>query len=200
MLRLCGRHLGGVKSASHVYELRTYVVAPEKYDSFHQLSMKYMPQRPRIGICQGCWTVQLGGVNQYIQIWRYENLKHRYDCRKQLEQDHEWLRTYVKPADDMMISKSNTLLRLVYREGNASTQSYKYLMQVSPHKEVELSGPSAILAATFQVIVGEEEGKYIHLVKGHKLDDVIPVTPTLGCSSKIMGPVRWSSTMNCLWR
>lgn len=200
MLRLCARRLGGIKSPSHIYELRSYIVEPENYDAFHQLSMKYMPHRPSIGSCQGCWTVQLGGVNQFMQIWRYESLQHRYDCRKQLEHDHEWARTYVKPADDMMISKSNSLMRLVYREGNASTQSYKYLMQISPHQEVEISGPSAILAATFQIIVGDEEGKYVHLVKGHKLDDVIPAAPTPGCSSKIMGPVRWSSTMNCLWR
>ncbi|KAK7197918.1 NIPSNAP protein [Novymonas esmeraldas] len=200
MLRLCAQRLKGAGSPSHVYELRTHIVAPDKYDSFHQLCMKHMPQRPPIGSCQGCWTVQLGGVNQFFQIWRYESLKHRYDCRKQLEQDQEWSRTFGKPADDMIISKSNSLLRLVYREGNASMQSYKYLIQCSPHEEVELSGPSAILAATFQVVVGEEEGKYIHLVKGHNLDDVIPVRPTLGCSSKIMGPVRWSATMNCLWR
>jgi hypothetical protein len=200
MLRLCAKRLGDVKASSHVYELRTYTVAINKYDAFNQLTMKQMSHRPAVGLCQGYWTVQLGGVGQFVQIWRYDNLQHRYECRKQLEHDQEWMRSYMKPTDELIDSKSNQLLRLVYLEGNASTKSYKYLMQVSPLKEIELSGPSAILAATFQVTVGEDEGNFIHVVKGHNLDDVVPVNPTIGCRSKLLGPVRWSTSMNCLWR
>lgn len=200
MLRLCARRLGGSKPTSHVYELRSYTISPSKYDAFHQLTMKHMPHRPNVGACQGYWTVQLGGVGQFVQIWRYDNLQHRYQCRKELENDQEWLRSYMRPADELIESKSNQLLRLVHREGNASTKSYKYLMQVSPHKDIELSGPSAILAATFQITVGDDEGKFVHLVKGHHLDDVIPVNPTVGCHSKLLGPVRWSTMINCLWR
>ncbi|KPI87353.1 hypothetical protein ABL78_3541 [Leptomonas seymouri] len=200
MLRLCGKRLGGSKLSSHVYELRTYTVAPSNYDAFNQLTMKHMPQRPPIGSCQGYWTVQLGGVGRFVHIWRYENLQHRYKCRKDLLEDQEWRRSYMKPVDELIDAKSNQVLRLVYREGNTSTKSYKYLMQISPHRDIELSGPSAILAATFQVIVGKDEGKYVHLVKGHNLDDVVPVNPTIGCYSKLLGPVRWSTTINCLWR
>ncbi|KPA81348.1 hypothetical protein ABB37_03736 [Leptomonas pyrrhocoris] len=200
MLRLCAKRLGGAKQPSHVYELRTHTIAPHNYDAFNQLTMKHMSLRPTVGACQGYWTVQLGGVGQFVQIWRYDDLQHRYECHKELENDQEWVRSYAKPTDELIESKSNQVLRLLHREGNASTKSYKYLMQMSPHKEIELSGPSAILAATFQVIVGDDEGKYLHLVKGHNLDDVIPVNPMVCCRSKLLGPVRWSTSMNCLWR
>lgn len=199
MLRRSFLSLAASKS-SQIYELRMYQIVPEKYDAFNQLAMQMMPQRPSIGHCQGYWTVQMGGLNEFIQIWKYDNLQHRYDCLKTLGQDKEWIRSFEKPIGQMLMSQSNMLLRMVHREGNASPKSYKYLMQMSPHKEIELSGPSAILAATFQVVVGEREGSYIHIVKGQHLDDVIPVQPCIGCSSKIMGPVRWSTTVGSQWK
>lgn len=184
----------------HIYELRLHDIIPGKYDAYYQLAMEMLPKRPGVGKCQGYWTCQMGALNQFVQIWQYDNLQHRYDCRKALENDQEWQRSFVKPGAQFLTRQSNQLLRLVYREGNASTMSYKYLMQISPEPEVELSGPSASLAATFQVVVGENEGKYVHIVKARKLDDVLPAQPVTGGSSKILGPARWSTTLGTLWR
>lgn len=88
---------------------------------------------------------------------------------------------------------------MLHREANISTMSYKYMMQISPQQDIELSGPSAILAATFQIIVGDRQGDYVHIVKGHHLDDVIPVHPPSNSSSRILGPCLWSNILGCLW-
>lgn len=186
--------------ASHVYEMRVDDVIPQHYDAFHRLSMEMMPKFPGSGRCMGYWTVQLGALNQFVSIWQFDNLQHRYDVRKKLDADKEWQRSYTQEMVKLIRRQDNMLMRMVYREGNASTMSYKYVMQLSPEKEVDLSGPSAILAATFQVVVGENEGRYVHLIKAKNLDDVIPVRPVEHGTSKIMGPARWSPTVGCLWR
>lgn len=183
-----------------LYELRTMDIIPSHYDSFHRLSMENMPKYPGGGKCMGFWTVQLGALNQFLSIWHYDNLKHRYDCGKKIDADKEWQRDYEQPLVTHIYRQDNCLMRMIYREGNASTMSYKYAMQSSPVKEVDLAGPSATLAATFQVLVGEQEGRYIHIVKARNLDDVIPVAPIMNCQSKIMGPARWSPSIGCIWR
>lgn len=195
-----GGSSAGIAKPSHLYEMRIYDVIPQYYDTFHRLSMENVPKFPGSGKCMGYWTVQVGKLNQFVSIWQYDNLKHRYDVQKKIDADKEWQRIYTKEREKLIDRQESVLMRMIYREGNASTMSYKYLMQFSPEKEVDLSGPSAILAATFQVIVGESEGRYVHLIKAKNLDDVIPVRPVEHGSSKILGPARWSTAVGCTWR
>ncbi|EPY33774.1 hypothetical protein STCU_01992 [Strigomonas culicis] len=163
--------------------------------------MEMMPKHPSTGgKCMGYWTVQLGGLNQFMQIWQYDSLAHRYECRKILDANQEWKRHFEEPLHRYLASESNMLMTRVYREGTASTLSYKYLMQLSSNEELDLSGASANLAGTFHVVIGEDEGKYVHIVKARKLDDLVPLKPQLNNISRIMGPVRWSTLLGTVWR
>ncbi|EPY41752.1 hypothetical protein AGDE_00460 [Angomonas deanei] len=176
-------------------------IKPGSYHELNALAMEHMSKRPATGgKCMGYWTAQMGAINQWLHLWQFDSLEHRYECRKELESDQQWQRVFYRPMQKHLTHQQNLLLTRVYREGTASTLSYKYLMQVSPHKEIELSGPSAILAATFNIAIGDGEGKYLHIVKARKLDDLIPINPPPDCVSKIMGPCRWSTSLGCVWR
>ncbi|ORC91416.1 putative protein NipSnap 3A-like [Trypanosoma theileri] len=183
-----------------VYELRVYDILPDKYDTFHRISMDLLPMRASVSRCQGYWVVQIGALNQMVHLWEYDSLKHRYDIRNGLEKNEDWKRRYSYPRQECLSSQTNMLMRMIYREGTASTLSYKYLLKVTPQKELILTSPGVTLAASYIVTTGEHEGKYLHLVKGKMLDDLMQVEPTQGSISKIMGPARWSASIGCLWR
>ncbi|KEG06996.1 putative protein NipSnap 3A-like [Trypanosoma grayi] len=183
-----------------VYELRVYDIIPNKYDTFHRMSMELLPMRASVSRCQGYWVVQVGGVNQMVHLWEYDSLLHRYQARNALENDENWKLRYTNPRRECLSAQSNMLMRMIYRENSPSTLSYKYLLKITPEKELLLTTPGVTLAASYVVTVGEHEGKYVHIVKGKMLDDVVPLEPTPGSISKIMGPARWSSSIGCLWR
>ncbi|RNF02363.1 putative protein NipSnap 3A-like [Trypanosoma rangeli] len=187
-------------SKEKVYELRIYDVLPNKYDKFYRMTSELLPLRASVSTCQAYWIVQLGGVNQVVHLWEYDSLKHRYDIRTALDSDGEWKNRYTIARQECLSSQTNMLLRMIYRESNASILSFKYMMKITREKELLLKTPGASLAASYRVVTGEHEGMYLHIVKGKELDDLLEVEPLPGSISKIMGPARWSSLIGCLWR
>ncbi|ESL10473.1 hypothetical protein TRSC58_01794 [Trypanosoma rangeli SC58] len=187
-------------SKEKVYELRIYDILPNKYDKFYRITSELLPLRASVSRCQAYWIVQLGGLNQVVHLWEYDSLKHRYAIRSALDRDGEWKNRYTISRQECLSSQTNMLLRMVYRESNASILSFKYLMKITRDKELVLKTPGASLAASYVVITGEHEGMYLHIVKGTELDDLLDVEPLPGSISKIMGPARWSSLIGCLWR
>ncbi|RNF07999.1 putative protein NipSnap 3A-like [Trypanosoma conorhini] len=183
-----------------IYELRIYDILPGKYDKFHRLTSELLPLRASVSRCQGYWIVQLGAINQVAHMWEYDSLKHRYDTRNALLRDVDWKHRYIDERQLCLSAQSNMLLRMTYLESNSSILSFKYLMKITPEKELVLTTPAASLAASYVVVTGEHEGKYVHILKGKLLDDLLEVEPTPGTISKIMGPARWSSAIGCLWR
>ncbi|EAN93175.1 hypothetical protein C3747_76g208 [Trypanosoma cruzi] len=183
-----------------VYELRVYDIIPNKYDTFYRMSMELLPLRTAVSRCQGYWVVQIGGLNQMVHLWEYDSLQHRYQIRNKIDRDTDWTRRYTYPRQECLSSQTNMLMRMTYREGNVSTNSFKYMMKITPEKELVLTTPGVTLAASYLVTIGEHEGKYFHLLKGMMLDDLLQVESIPGSVSKIMGPARWSSSMGCIWR
>ncbi|CCW65669.1 unnamed protein product [Phytomonas sp. EM1] len=199
MLRRCQRVLMDGQYMNRVYELRMDQIKPAKYEAVKTIFMKEMPKRPEAGVCLGFWDVQVGAFNQFVVIWQFKSLTDRSECLKRLHEDKEWQRNCIEPMKPLLRFQSNMLMRMIYRESNVSRLSYHYLLQFTDAKDVELP-QDAILAATFQVVVGSLEGKYVHLIKNLNPDGILPLTPKLGNSSLVMGPARCAPIMGCIWR
>lgn len=60
-------------------EMRTYTLLPGKLLGFLQLVEKEcLPlQQHHLGRCLGFYTVEVGPMNQLIQLWAYENAADR---------------------------------------------------------------------------------------------------------------------------
>jgi len=59
------------RSASKVYELRTYSIKPENLKEFLNLTNEKFHLRTRASVLHGYWTVELGGINQVVHLWEY---------------------------------------------------------------------------------------------------------------------------------
>uniref|UniRef100_A0A8C4VJB0 NIPSNAP domain-containing protein n=1 Tax=Gopherus evgoodei TaxID=1825980 RepID=A0A8C4VJB0_9SAUR len=45
----------------------------------------------------GFWTVEFGGMNKAIHIWKFDNFVHRAEVRKALANDKEWQGKFLSP-------------------------------------------------------------------------------------------------------
>ncbi|CCW69274.1 unnamed protein product [Phytomonas sp. Hart1] len=185
--------------ANRIYELRRDVVRPAHVDAAEQWLMKMMPKRPSNRACLGFWEVQIGVLNQFVGIWQFKSLTDRGETLNCPHMADKAWESEMDPTRPFPYAQSNLLMKLIYRESNISRLRYNYLMQFTDSKEIE-TPPGSILAATFQVVVGSPEGKYVHLIKNNSPDGVIPLTPILGNSSLLMKPAQCAQIMRCVWQ
>lgn len=197
---LCYQKVPTLPKKESVFILCQNKIIPEYYDAYSSLAMETMGMHPDVGHCMGYWTAQVGALNEHVHLWQYDSFEHRYHCVKTLENDKNWQRNYINPSKKFMRSQSNMLLRPIIFEDIASTMNYKYLMLLTNEREIELPSASAVLAGSFQISVGDDQGKYVHIVKAIDLSDLVYAKPFQSCSSKILGATRWSTRMGCRWR
>ncbi|KAL3858588.1 hypothetical protein ACJMK2_008860 [Sinanodonta woodiana] len=100
-------------SAGKVYELRCYSIIPKDMKHFLELSEKWMHLRTVHSKCIGYWTSEIGGINDVVHIWEYDNLSHRASVRQTLAKDPDWIQNYFSKILPLLSRQQNSLLRLV---------------------------------------------------------------------------------------
>jgi len=97
-----------------VYELRTYSLVPSQVGNFLALTKDKFHLRTQHSKLLGYWTAELGGLNQLVHIWKYDNYKHRAAVRAKLGGDAEWQQEYFQKILPWLQHQDNmTLTSLV---------------------------------------------------------------------------------------
>lgn len=97
-----------------VYEFRTYSIKPEHYPSFLQLTNEHIHKRTKHSTLLGYWMTELGGVNEVVHLWQYDDLAHRASVRAALVKDTDWMDGYMKPMRPMLQKQENIVLENMY--------------------------------------------------------------------------------------
>jgi len=108
------RHMS---SRSKIYELRTYSIKPECMKPFLELTFENFHLRTEVSKLHGYWTAELGGLNQVVHIWEYENYGHRTEVRKSLASNQDWIDQYFGKILPMMSGQTNVGLISMNRPG-----------------------------------------------------------------------------------
>ncbi|MBN3310280.1 NPS3A protein, partial [Amia calva] len=61
----------------------------------------------------GYWSVEYGGLNEVVHIWKYDSYAHRAAVRAALAQDSQWVEQYISKAMPMLRSQDNEVTYLV---------------------------------------------------------------------------------------
>lgn len=67
----------------NVYEMRTYTFAPGEIPKVLEGWGKAIEARERFSPLAACWTSELGGLNKFVHVWVYKDLKERARIREE---------------------------------------------------------------------------------------------------------------------
>ncbi|XP_037092249.1 protein NipSnap homolog 3B-like isoform X2 [Pollicipes pollicipes] len=67
--------------ASRLYELRTYSLRMDQMRHFLAGTETLFHLRTQHSPLIGYWTAELGGLNQVVHVWEYDDLSHRAAVR-----------------------------------------------------------------------------------------------------------------------
>ena len=97
-----------------IIDERTYTIRPTKVKAYLDLYEKMgMAVQTRIqGQMIGYFTVEVGGVNQIVHMWGYENMADRERRRTELWQNEEWLAFVeaVRQSGDLVHQENRILV------------------------------------------------------------------------------------------
>lgn len=99
-----------------ILEERTYSFAPGKLhayiDRFFSEALPIM--RRHLGEPHGCFITETGDLNQFVHLWRYENMAERETRRASMYRDPMWLEYIRRAGADGRVDHQHTrLLRAV---------------------------------------------------------------------------------------
>ncbi|BDH47087.1 NIPSNAP family protein [Salmonella enterica subsp. enterica serovar Choleraesuis] len=81
---------------------------PEFLDVFHRLAMPILIET--LGQPLGFYTSLVGPQNQFVHLWRYENLAD-YERRSQLRDSHPDFPAYLTASETLIVSQETRLIR-----------------------------------------------------------------------------------------
>eukprot|EP01104_Vermistella_antarctica_P021164 TRINITY_DN9380_c0_g1_i1.p1 TRINITY_DN9380_c0_g1~~TRINITY_DN9380_c0_g1_i1.p1 ORF type:complete len:294 (-),score=44.61 TRINITY_DN9380_c0_g1_i1:160-1011(-) len=93
-----------------IYELRTYNIVPAAFPDFLALTKEKFHMRTAVSKLNGYWTTEIGGQNQVVHIWEYDNVMHRVKVRAELAGNKKWGTEYMAPMRPMLQSQENHVL------------------------------------------------------------------------------------------
>lgn len=95
-----------------IYELRTYTLMPGKQNEYLKLSGEIgrKVRGDNYGKLEGSWTTEFGTLNQYVHLWRYEDLNERERLRVELAKNDAWTKEYVPKIRVLMLAQENKIL------------------------------------------------------------------------------------------
>ncbi|KAJ8262099.1 hypothetical protein GJAV_G00162160 [Gymnothorax javanicus] len=111
-LRACA-HTGPQQQHETLYEFRTYCIKPESNADFLKLTEQKIHLRMALAELLGYWTVNCGGLNQVVQVWKYDSYAQRAEAREALARNMEWMEDYIAKAIPMLASQDNEVAYLV---------------------------------------------------------------------------------------
>jgi len=97
-----------------IYELRIYTLKPGMQGEFIKLNSEVAwPIRGnKHGTLVGCWTSEIGALNQFYHLWSYPSLAERETLRAGLATNPDWSEKYTSKVRAMMDHQENMLLNL----------------------------------------------------------------------------------------
>jgi hypothetical protein len=97
-----------------IHELRIYTVKPGTLPAFIKLNSEvaYKLRGDNHGKLVGCWTSEIGALNQFFHLWSYPSLAERETLRAGLATLPGWAEQYTSKVRDMMAGQENLLLNL----------------------------------------------------------------------------------------
>uniref|UniRef100_A0ABM0ME40 Protein NipSnap homolog 3A-like n=1 Tax=Saccoglossus kowalevskii TaxID=10224 RepID=A0ABM0ME40_SACKO len=93
------------------YELRTYKIQPAKLQDFMKLSIDKINLRFNHSKGIGYWMADIGGLNEAVHIWEYDNFAHRTKVRKQMSEDPSWNAEYLSKMLPMLVNQESVALK-----------------------------------------------------------------------------------------
>jgi len=200
---------------SKVFELRIYKCKPKYFADFLNITNQKFHLRTQVSKLVGYWVTEIGGINEVVHIWEYDNLKHRQQVRLFLGKNEEWKTSYLSQIKHMWDSQENNLLTL---QDNGSvtvlpqtTPGYFLLQRESSVKtglSNSKSSPSSpdnpILIGDFKCVIGDNDGDRYRLFRHQDLDLLLKfqtqyssflgedVLNKLNYKTKLMSPTMFS--------
>lgn len=97
-----------------IYELRIYTVRPGTLPAFVKLNSEvaYRIRADNHGKLVGCWTTEIGPLNQFFHLWSYPSLAERETLRAGLPKLPGWNEEYASKTGAYMVKMENVLLNL----------------------------------------------------------------------------------------
>jgi NIPSNAP len=96
-----------------IYELRIYTMKPGKLPDFVTLNSEvaWPIRRNDYGTLVGCWTSEIGPLNQFFHLWSHPSLAARTSRREALARA-PGMAEYGARVHDMVVRRENLLLNL----------------------------------------------------------------------------------------
>ncbi len=93
-------------------DLRIYTIVPRKMpqflDVFDRLAMPILLEC--IGEPLGIYTSYVGALNQFIHLWKYQNMT-EYETRGRARDNHPEWPNYLKASEGLVASQEDRLMR-----------------------------------------------------------------------------------------
>lgn len=96
-----------------LYEFRTYTIKPDKMSEFLRHTNENFHFRTVHSELVGYFTMELGGLNKVLNIWKYGSFAERTAVRAKLAQDKDFMEKYISKALPMIEKQDNEIAYLV---------------------------------------------------------------------------------------
>ena len=84
------RALGGGQALGGIYEMRTYTYQPGSIPELLRRWAEALPYREEFSPLAAGMHTEFGGLNRWMHIWPYRDLKHREEVRAAASQIPQW--------------------------------------------------------------------------------------------------------------
>jgi len=146
-----------------IYELRIYTLKPGMQGEFIKLNSEVAwPIRGnKHGTLVGCWTSEIGALNQFYHLWSYPSLGERETLRAGLATNPDWSEKYTSKVRSMMDHQENMLLNLDSDVGFRPVEGKGHLYELRIYRGRD--GMLPAWAKLFKEVLPERE-KYSKIV------------------------------------
>lgn len=192
-----------------IFELRVYTMLPSGFPKYLDLTNQLLHLRTAHSKLCGFWLTELGGQNEVIHIWEYENLMHRKRVRDALSADKEWMHQYIAEVRPCWLTQQNWILQqhetldgIPMPEGGGNVTIPFYRLRLGQVSTVA-GDDNVQRLATFSVICGDGVGRCVTLDGADDLDlllekDISSVKAPIHTRIMLRSP--WSGKLGCKWQ
>ena len=94
-----------------IVEMRTYQIRPTQAPEFLRIYREHGQniQTEILGPMIGCFSTEIGSLNQVVILWAYQSYEDRTHRRNKLAEDARW-KKYVEMIAPLIVSQENKLL------------------------------------------------------------------------------------------
>lgn len=162
--KLNRRDLSTSNGLGKLYELRIYQIWPKEMKPFIELSKEWIHLRTAHSPLIGYWVSEIGGINDVVHIWEYDDLNQRANVRQALAGDSHWISSYFSKILPMMSRQENMLLHTVgdsnlVQPDLRGVYELDAINQGAGHKFSADKGDAKLLG-TFQSVMGPTNTGY----------------------------------------